>query len=201
MIKTHSARIFRRSVQTSDYGTEVLGWVDLGNVDGFLDAIQTSKEEVAGKVIQDSTHIFITYEIEDIKQGDRLKFNGVTYEINFVINPAMMNHHLEIELKLIPEQDSQTEIEIYFGNVKEINESTILSLDSQIMKTKTLLKEIDVSDGKFAIVYPKSLGKSSIRLRDKLVTDWIIEDITINGITNYCYNTKVTSGTLKIELF
>lgn len=203
MIRQHIGKVIKRSVTVSDYGTEVLTWMDLDKVSGFLDIISISKGKVAGKIIEDSTHVFVTKEIANIQQGDRLRFNELTYEVNHVDNPMMTNHHLEIELKLIPEQDSQSEMSIYFGVLanETVVEADVLALQNQVMKTKAFSNTISVVDGNLFIVYPKSFGKSSIRLKDKLITNWNIQEITINGVTHYCYKVAVTSGSMKIELF
>lgn len=203
MIREQLAKIFKRSTGVSEYGTEVTSWIDLGNVSGYLDTISTSKSEVAGKIVQDSTHMFLTREIEDIKQGDRLKFGASMYEINYVDNPMDMNHHLEIELKLVPEQETQTENLMYFGfmSTTDVSEMDILGLGSQAIKAKAFSATLTADATNLVLAYPKTFGKSSIRINNKLITNWNIQELTINGVTHFVYSTEVADGAIKIELF
>lgn len=199
------AKIKKHSTVESEYGTSVKTWKDDGKVEGYLDTVSISKDEQASKIVQDSTHIFITTDIVDVETGDRLEFGNRTYEINYVDNPMMKNHHLEIELKPIKEEVSQSDNHIiYYGTVdsEPKTENDIFNVpNGDSIKERKYSSDIFVKGSILVIAYPKVFGKSSIRLNNKLVTNWKINELMVNGVPHYVYSTGVTGTNLRIELF
>lgn len=199
----HTAKISKRTDTPSEYGTESYSWAKSGLVSGFMDIISIEKGMQSSKIIEDSTHIFITTKIVDVKTGDRLEIKGKSYEVNHVDNPMMMNHHLEIELKLTQEQMSQTDYYVYFGTIdgEEIDEMAILDFENQKMKERMFTGDFKGTKTTLVIAYPKELGKASIRVNNKLVTNWNVQVLMVNGTTHYVYSTKVEKGNIHIDLF
>lgn len=202
MMKKHVAIVRKRSELSSDIATDVMSWKDFGKVRGFMDFLTITKGEVVQKVVSDSTHIFVCETNLDIETGDRLHVNGKEYEVNFVDRP-MYGKQAEIELKPIL-QINESESIIYFGisDEKDIIETDVLGFANQTIKARKFTKVIEVdTDSNFVISYPKSLGKASIRLNNKPIMDWEINEIMVNGTINYVYSVKVKQGSLTIDLF
>lgn len=202
MIKTHKANVKKRIATQTDYGSDLVTYEDLGKISGFMDYLTVTKGEKAGKIDEDSTHIFICKTKLDIEQGDILIVKGKEYEVSFADRPHM-GTQLEIELKptLIHNDDIESMIYFGFSNESEIIETDILSLNSQSVKTKTFTKSINVTAKNLILAYPKSFGKASIRLNSKPITDMAIKEIMVNGTIHYVYTKTNVSGTLHIELF
>lgn len=202
-MRTQTALVKKRSITPSDIGTEVFSWIDLGRINGYMDAITMSKGERASKIVEDSTHVFMTYEMIGVEQGDRMYISGVGYEVTVVDNPAMLNHHLEIELKPLMEQQSQLESFIYYGfnGDSEISETEILALDNHAFKTKAFVTDLERTASHVVLSYPKSYGKSSIRINNKLITNWNIKELIVNGVPHYVYTLGTQEAKLHIELF
>lgn len=203
MIGNHKAIIKKQMKSKSEYGSDIVTWEDSGRIYGFLDRLVMTKSEVAGKIVEDSTHIFIAQTMADIGQGDRLEIGDRTYEVNFADNPLMLDMHLEIELKPILQQNNTSQSVIYYGDIQslDVKEMDVLSLNKEGFKEKVFSKYIDISKENFVIAYPKSFGKSSIRLNNKVVTNWNIKEIMVNGVIHYVYSTSVTGDKLNIELY
>lgn len=197
------ALITKRVLTENEYGTEFYTWVEAGKAHGIIDIISISKGEQASKIKQDSTHLFITNRIVDVRTGDRLTINDTVYTVNYVDNPMMMNHHLEIELKETLEQVNQTDKHIYFGTTdnEDIVEIDILNFQNKVLKEKLFTTTFKGTDTKLVIAYPKDFGKSSIRINEKLITNWNIKELMVNGNTHYVYSVDVEIGNLKIDLF
>ncbi|MEK5486797.1 hypothetical protein [Lysinibacillus sp. FSL M8-0355] len=77
------------------------------NVSGVIDLLSGGVNLKAMKMVEESTHILICG-VDDIQIGDYVTCNGNTkrvYEVTFVDNPMNRNHHLEVELKFLPDQE------------------------------------------------------------------------------------------------
>lgn len=202
MIKMHVATVKKRIEKETDYGGNIITYTDLGKIAGIMDYISITKGSTADKVMEDSTHIFISKTKLEIRQGDRLVVNGVEYEVNFTDRP-LMGLQAEIELKPVLIQNKNLQSLIYFGfsNESELIESDILSLDSQAFKSKIFTKSLDTKAKNLILAYPKSYGKASIRINNRPITDMEIKEIMINGTIHYVYTKTNVSGKLQIELF
>lgn len=197
------ASMKKRSVETNEYGNNIYSWIDIGEIRGYLDFITIRKGQIAQKFVEDSTHVFITEDIVDLEQGDRLVINGKTYEINYVDNPLNLNRHLEIELKPVLDSENTYEYIFYLGSTDSINitDGDILNFEQLTMKTKTLTKELEITNNILHIIYPAILGKSSIRLNNLLITDWTVNETVVNGVTVLHYCKEVEDSKIKIELY
>lgn len=202
MIKTHVATLKRRTTKETEYGNDIVVYVDSGRISGILDYLKVAKGEIADKVVEDSSHLFISKTKVKIRQGDRLVVNEVEYEVNHVDRP-LMGLQAEIELKPVLVQNNDVESLIYFGfnNESELIESDILTLDSQSFKQKSFTKSLDATAKNLVIAYPKTYGKASIRINNKPITDTVITEIMVNGTTYLVYRKTDVSGKLHIELF
>lgn len=202
MIKKFKADVKKRKVSQSKYGSELISFEDLGKVKGYFDYITLDKGEVAGKIVEDSTHIFICQTRLDIEQGDKMYIDGKEYEVNFVNRP-MMGKQAEIELKPTLQQNDIINSFIYYGftDLDNLLEIDILQSDNESFKEKSFVKKVEGKGNKLFIAYPKSFGKSSIRLNHRPITNWDIKELMINGIVHYVYSTEVNDDEVYIELF
>lgn len=202
MIRKRLATVKKRKVEPNEYGTEIVRFDYLGKMSGYLDFISIDKGEVAQKIVEDSTHIFICDTKLDVKQGDRVMIDGDIYEVNFVDRP-MLGKRAEIELKLTLEQNSMLDSYIYFGfsNYDNLIEMDILKSNNDIMKEKSFSKEVTGEGKNVFIAYPKTFGKASIMLNHKPVVDWNISEVMVMGVIHYVYITKAIDTTIHIELF
>lgn len=202
MIRKRLATVRKRKVESNEYGTEIVRFNYLGKINGYLDFISIDKGEVAQKIVEDSTHIFICETKLDICQGDRMHIDNKEYEVNFVDRP-LMGRKAEIELKLVLQQDDMMDTFIYYGFSTQDNliETDVLNFNSEKSKTKTLSKELAVEDGKLYIVYPKTFGKASVRVNHKPVADLIVKELMLNGVMHYVYTIDVSGDKIYIELF
>ena len=202
MIKKLVGQIKSYNSESSKYGSEVTNYSDLGKVRGFLGLLTVEKGTVGQKIVEDSTHIFICDTRLDIKQGDRLIVKDTEYEVNFVDRPDM-SKRAQIELKVLAQQMNKLNLPIYFGstNNADVIETDVVALESQEMKTKSFSKEINTPDNYLVIAYPKTFGKSSIRLDNKPAIDWDITELMINGRMYYVYKKETTEDKTYIELF
>lgn len=203
MIKTHKAIVKKRTETPNKYGSEVISYEDFGRVRGFMDYYTIMKNQVAQKFVEDTTHMFICETKLAIEQGDRFFVNDTEYEVNFVDRPHF-GKLAQIELKKTLHQNNMIKSLIYFGVSPEDNliETDVLAFEKQDFDSKSFSKEISVDEGNLFIVYPKTYGKSSIRLNHKPITDWKISELMIDGSVHYVYKTSIKANDkIFIELF
>lgn len=94
----------RKSISRDKYGAEIItypesDWLYFRGIINTL-SISEFKQVAAGKETIIGSHKLYCPVI-DIKETDRIRFNGEYYEIISIKNPMSFNRHLEIELKKI----------------------------------------------------------------------------------------------------
>lgn len=90
----------QRHMKTDDgLGGETYDWADHLTVEGTLDQLSGDEVLASEKLGQLSSHIFIIFEILDIKTSDRMIINNEIYQIKNVDNPNNMDRQLEIKLE------------------------------------------------------------------------------------------------------
>ena len=78
---------------------------------GVIDLLSGGVSLKTMKMVEDSTHILICG-VVDIQIGDYVTCNHNNkrvYEVVFVDNPMNRNHHLEVELKFLPDKEIEEE--------------------------------------------------------------------------------------------
>ena len=202
MIINRKANVKRNIPVDNDYGSEVDNYIDLGVVSGFFDIFTIELGEVAQKIIEDTTHIFICETSLDIKQGDRFFIDNVEYEVNFVDRPQLQKLAM-IELKKTLHQNDMVDNFIYIGGTEEesLIEMDVLSFDRYPITERNFSQSVELKDKNLYIVYPKSFGKGSIRLDGKPVVDWEISELMIDGFVHYVYKTETLKEEIYIELY
>lgn len=202
MIINRKANVKRNIPVDNDYGSEVDNYIDLGVVSGFFDIFTIELGEVAQKIIEDTTHIFICETSLDIKQGDRFFIDNVEYEVNFVDRPQLQKLAM-IELKRTLHQNDMVDNFIYVGGTEEelLIEMDVLSFDRYPITERNFSQSVELKDKNLYIVYPKSFGKGSIRLDGKPVVDWEMSELIIDGFVHYVYKTETLKEEIYIELY
>lgn len=202
MIINRKASVKRNTPVDNDYGSEVDNYTDLGVVSGFFDIFTIELGEVAQKIIEDTTHIFICETSLDIKQGDRFFIDNVEYEVNFVDRPQLQKLAM-IELKKTLHQNDMVDNFIYIGGTEEelLIEMDVLSFDRYPITERSFSQSVELKDKNLYIVYPKSFGKGSIRLDGRPVIDWEISELMIDGFVHYVYKTETLKEEIYIELY
>ena len=202
MIINRKASVKRNIPVDNDYGSEIDNYIDLGVVSGFFDIFTIELGEVAQKIIEDTTHIFICETSLDIKQGDRFFIDNVEYEVNFVDRPQLQKLAM-IELKKTLHQNDMVDNFIYIGGTEEelLIEMDVLSFDKYPITERSFSQSVELKDKNLYIVYPKSFGKGSIRLDGRPVVDWEISELMIDGFVHYVYKTETLKEEVYIELY
>ena len=202
MIINRKASVKRNIPVDNDYGSEIDNYIDLGIVSGFFDIFTIELGEVAQKIIEDTTHIFICETSLDIKQGDRFFIDNVEYEVNFVDRPQLQKLAM-IELKKTLHQNDMVDNFIYIGGTEEelLIEMDVLSFDRYPITERSFSQSVELKDKNLYIVYPKSFGKGSIRLDGRPVVDWEISELMIDGFVHYVYKTETLKEEVYIELY
>lgn len=202
MIINRKASVKRNIPVDNDYGSEIDNYIDLGVVSGFFDIFTIELGEVAQKIIEDTTHIFICETSLDIKQGDRFFIDNVEYEVNFVDRPQLQKLAM-IELKKTLHQNDMVDNFIYIGGTEEelLIEMDVLTFDKYPITKRSFSQSVELKDKNLYIVYPKSFGKGSIRLDGKPVVDWEISELMIDGFVHYVYKTETLKEEIYIELY
>lgn len=202
MIINRKASVKRNIPVDNDYGSEVDNYIDLGVVSGFFDIFTIELGEVAQKIIEDTTHIFICETSLDVKQGDRFFIDNVEYEVNFVDRPQLQKLAM-IELKKTLHQNDMVENFIYIGGTEEelLIEMDVLSFDKYPITERSFSQSVELKDKNLYIVYPKLFGKGSIRLDGRPVVDWEISELMIDGFVHYVYKTETLKEEIYIELY
>lgn len=202
MIINRKASVKRNIPVDNDYGSEINNYIDLGIVSGFFDIFTIDRGEIAQKIVEDTTHIFICETSLDIKQGDRFFIDNVEYEVNFVDRPQLQKLAM-IELKKTLHQNDMVENFIYIGGTEEelLIEMDVLSFDRYPITERSFSQSVELKDKNLYIVYPKSFGKGSIRLDGRPVVDWEISELMIDGFVHYVYKTETLKEEVYIELY
>ena len=202
MIINRKASVKRNIPVDNEYGSEIDNYIDLGIVSGFFDIFTIELGEVAQKIIEDTTHIFICETSLDIKQGDRFFIDNVEYEVNFVDRPQLQKLAM-IELKKTLHQNDMVDNFIYIGGTEEelLIEMDVLSFDKYPVTERSFSQSVELKDKNLYIVYPKSFGKGSIRLDGRPVVDWEISELMIDGFVHYVYKTETLKEEIYIELY
>lgn len=73
-------------------------WVPHIEISGTLDQLQGDEILASDKLGELSSHIFIIFEIVDVKRGDKFVINDEIYDVTNVDNPNNLNRQLEIKL-------------------------------------------------------------------------------------------------------
>lgn len=74
-------------------------WDDINEIKGILDQLDGDEVLASDKLGELSSHIFIIFEMVDVRRGDRFIINDEIYNVTNVDNPNNMNRQLEIKLK------------------------------------------------------------------------------------------------------
>lgn len=98
------AVIKKKESAFNDFNAPITKLVNKGFVYGVLDVITPNMVSKQGKFVDDSSHIFIC-DFADIEFGDVLDFDGKQFSVKHVDDPLFMNHHLEIELKVMEKRE------------------------------------------------------------------------------------------------
>ena len=80
------------------------GWEDIYTITGTLDQLSGDEILASEKIGELSSHIFIIFEMVDVRRGDRFIINDEIYNVTNVDNPNNMNRQLEIKLKYTGEK-------------------------------------------------------------------------------------------------
>ncbi|WP_373894460.1 phage head closure protein [Virgibacillus sp. CBA3643] len=94
----------RQTVISDGQGGESFQWSDHLTVDGTLDKLNGDEVIASEKLGILSSHIFILFEILDIKRTDRMVIDDMIYQIKDVDNPNNLNRQLEITLEYTGDQ-------------------------------------------------------------------------------------------------
>lgn len=73
-------------------------WAPHIEINGTLDQLQGDEILASDKLGELSSHIFIIFEIVDVKRGDKFVINDEIYDVTNVDNPNNLNRQLEIKL-------------------------------------------------------------------------------------------------------
>jgi SPP1 family predicted phage head-tail adaptor len=91
--------IQRLTLVPNGFGGYTESWdTHISDYDGIIDQLSGNEVLSADKISPNSTHILIG-EVTDIKESDRILYNGKIYEVKNVDNPMNMDRHLEILLE------------------------------------------------------------------------------------------------------
>lgn len=98
--------IVQRRTKTDDgMGGVTYDWTDHLTIEGgTLDQLSGDEVLASEKLGELSSHIFIVFEILDIKRTDRMVIDGNIYDIKNVDNPLNMDRQLEIKLEYTGER-------------------------------------------------------------------------------------------------
>ena len=80
------------------------GWESIDEISGVLDQLNGDEILASDKLGELSSHIFIIFEMVDVKRGDRFIIDDEIYNVTNVDNPNNMNRQLEIKLKYTGER-------------------------------------------------------------------------------------------------
>lgn len=89
----------RYTEQSDGLGGSTYSWVDHATIEGFMDQLSGDEVLASEKLGQLSSHIFIIFEVADIKTTDRMVIDGKIYNIKNVDNPNNLDRQLEISLE------------------------------------------------------------------------------------------------------
>jgi len=97
--------VVQRYVETDDgMGGKDYRWENHIEIEGTLDQLTGDEVLASDKLGELSDHIFIIFEIVDVKRGDRFIINDEIYNVTNVDNPNNLDRHLEIKLKYTGER-------------------------------------------------------------------------------------------------
>ncbi|MCM3739233.1 phage head closure protein [Oceanobacillus luteolus] len=99
--------IIQRYMEIDDgMGGKDYDWDNHLEIEGTLDQLSGDEVLASDKLGELSSHIFIIFEIVDVKRGDRFLVgdNKDIYNVTNVDNPNNMDRHLEIKLKYTGER-------------------------------------------------------------------------------------------------
>lgn len=85
-------------------GGEDYEWANHDEISGVLDQLKGDEVLASEKLGELSSHIFIIFDIVDVKRGDRFIINDEIYNVTNVDNPNNMDRQLEIKLKYTGEK-------------------------------------------------------------------------------------------------
>lgn len=97
--------VYKRTHTTSK-GRDSFVTTKSHNTSGVIDLLSGSIANKAMKFVEESTHILLC-SVSDIQIGDWITENDNTnrvYEVTYSDNPMNRNHHLEVELKYLPDE-------------------------------------------------------------------------------------------------
>lgn len=99
------AKIERYTEKDDGMGGVIYDWDEVGTINGYLDQLEGDEILASDKLGELSSHIFIIFEMVDVKRGDRFIIDDEIYNVTNVDNPLNMNRQLEIKLKYTGERN------------------------------------------------------------------------------------------------
>ena len=98
-----------QSTTQSDIGEDVVDWVELQTIKGFLDLMNSGKEYANyNKPTEDSTHVFVcdyvSIEKKDQNGNDRqfkATIDGEDFDVTYIDDPMKLHYQLEIFLRRV----------------------------------------------------------------------------------------------------
>jgi SPP1 family predicted phage head-tail adaptor len=93
------ANVQRYMAVDDGIGGEEYQWSDNLTIEGTLDQLSADEVLASEKLGELSSHIFIIFEIVDVKASDRFIIDNKIYQVKNVDNPNNLNRQLEITLE------------------------------------------------------------------------------------------------------
>lgn len=89
--------ISRRTRVSDGQGGWIMGYAELGTVDGRLRPASSQEREAAAVQERRISHVLYVVESTDIARGDLVEGDGVAVDVVAVREPSRADHHLEID--------------------------------------------------------------------------------------------------------
>lgn len=100
----HDATVLRQTATRVPGGSFTKSWNPVKNIKcRFTVYSPRTMQQLQDQQVAFPTHYKVfTLPNEDIRKGDRISFQGETYEVvDNPLNPSFLDHHLEIEVELL----------------------------------------------------------------------------------------------------
>lgn len=93
--------VIERYVEGEDeLGNPTKSWQPHLTIDGVIDALTGDEQQVASAPAVVATHMLFC-PVVDIKEKDRVKYQGKTYNVKFIDNPMNYGRFLQVSLEVI----------------------------------------------------------------------------------------------------
>ena len=94
--------LWRDAGDTDEWGTTVEKFEKLKKLEGRLRPLSGDLRMSADKQGEFATHKFYCHP-QDIRPGDRIRYQGEMFKVSFVADPMDMNMFLQVELEILPD--------------------------------------------------------------------------------------------------